>query len=190
MKKIDQAFSADSISAASVSPSSFAVSTVDISVTGSISPTVCVTTLNSTVDLNKISTSDLPTTTISHTSTQESTVLPYPERPYPNTPDHIIISSSERCSIDSFIDQYVKTRAVQPDAELRNEVIEALRAFSCTAPVMLYEMNAWLDSRLGLKVLHPDYLDIIDEYGDFHRRNEASQPLDHAAQMLPSTAAR
>jgi hypothetical protein len=47
------------------------------------------------------------------------------------------------------------------DAEFRNEVIEALREFSCTAPVMLFEMNAWLDNRLGLKALHPDYLDII-----------------------------
>lgn len=127
---------------------------------------------------------DLQAAIVSHTSIQESTVSPYPARPNPSTPDHIIISSSERCSIDRFIDQYVETRTLQPDAELRNEVVEALRAFSCTAPVMLYEMNAWLDSRLGLKVLHPDYLCIIDEFGDFHRCNDASLQLDQNAKML------
>lgn len=91
---------------------------------------------------------------------------PHPARPYPSNPEHIIISNSERCSIECFIDQYVETRAVQPCIELRNEAIETLGEFSCTAPVMLYEMNAWLDDRLGLKALHPDYQDIIDEADD------------------------
>lgn len=99
---------------------------------------------------------------------------PHPAKPYARHPDNIIISSSEHYSINSFIDQYTETRSTQPDAALRNEVIRALRDFSCTAPVMLYEMNAWLDIRLGLKALHPDYLDMINESGDFPHQGEAS----------------
>lgn len=108
---------------------------------------------------------------ITDVSAQEFTVPPHPARSYTGSPANIIISNAEQCPIDSFIDQYVETRAMQPDAKLRNEVMEALCDFSCTAPVMLYEMNAWLDCRLSLKALHPDYLEIIDEFGDFPRQS-------------------
>ncbi|SEM52533.1 hypothetical protein SAMN04487857_102445 [Pseudomonas sp. ok272] len=106
---------------------------------------------------------------------------PHPARLYPSTPEQIIVSSCEQFSIECFIDQYVSTRGVPSDAELRNAVIEALRAFSCTAPVMLFEMNAWLDNCLGLKALHPDYLDIIDEFGDFPRLNECCPQITGTA---------
>lgn len=106
---------------------------------------------------------------------------PHPARPYLTSLDKIIVSNSEHCSIECFIDQYVKTRGVQSDAELRNDVIETLRRFSCTAPVMLFELNAWLDSCLGLKALHPDYLQIIDEFGDFPRHPESRQQATRTA---------
>lgn len=106
---------------------------------------------------------------------------PHPARPYPSNPNHIIISSSEHCSVECFIDQYVESRGVPSDTEFRNEAIEALREFSCTAPVMLFEMNAWLDKCLGLKAFHPDYLDIIDEFGDFPRKHESCRQITRTA---------
>lgn len=102
---------------------------------------------------------------------------PQPARSYPSSPDQIIISNTEHYSIECFVDQYVETRGVHSDAVFRNEVIAALRDFSCADPVMLFELNAWLDNRLGLKALHPDYLVIIDEFGDFPRKNESCQQI-------------
>ncbi|MNJ71924.1 hypothetical protein D3C77_685210 [compost metagenome] len=70
---------------------------------------------------------------------------------------------------------------MQPDAGLRGAVTAALRDFSCAAPVMLFELNAWLDNRLGLKALHPDYLDIIDELGEFPRQYKSVQQISRTA---------
>ncbi|MDD1016691.1 hypothetical protein [Pseudomonas rubra] len=92
---------------------------------------------------------------------------PHPARPYTSSAGQIIISSSEHCSIGCFINQYVESRGLQSDAGFSNEVTAALRDFFCAAPVKMFELNAWLDNRLGLKALHPDYLCIIDEFGDF-----------------------
>ena len=46
---------------------------------------------------------------------------------------------------------------------------------------MLFEMNAWLDKCLGLKAFHPDYLDIIDEFGDFPRKHESCRQITTTA---------
>lgn len=89
---------------------------------------------------------------------------PHPARNYPASLNVIYVSKFEHCSIESFIDQYLASRALQPDTKRRNQVIEALLRFSDAAPVMLYQINAWLDKRLGLKASHPDHAALIEAW--------------------------
>ena len=78
----------------------------------------------------------------------------------------IHLSSSENCSIECFIDQYIDSRDIPPASQVRWSLLEALEEFPSAGRVSLYELNAWLDSRLQLRSLHPKNLYFIDETAD------------------------
>ena len=67
----------------------------------------------------------------------------------------ISLSSSEHCGVKHFIQQYIQTRDVKPADRPERRLISALLDYPCAVRVSLYELNAWLDSRLGLRALHP-----------------------------------
>ena len=75
--------------------------------------------------------------------------------------DQIYLSSSERCSVEQFITQYIQTRALEPTEDARQHLLVALEDYPRVFRVTLYELNAWLDNRLGLKAKHPERLEII-----------------------------
>ncbi|CAN7561874.1 hypothetical protein [Pseudomonas umsongensis] len=73
----------------------------------------------------------------------------------------IYLSSSEQCCIERFITQYIQTRDIEPTDGARQRLLAALEDYPRAARVALYELNAWLDRRLGLKAKHPEHLEII-----------------------------
>jgi len=75
--------------------------------------------------------------------------------------DQIYLSSSEQCCIERFITQYIQTRDIEPTDGARQRLLAALEDYPRVARVALYELNAWLDNRLGLKAKHPERLEII-----------------------------
>lgn len=82
------------------------------------------------------------------------------------TPDQVYLSSSERCCIEHFITQYIQTRDIGRTDGARQRLLVALEDYPCTVRVALYELNAWLDNRLGLRASHPQYLHVIGELDD------------------------
>ena len=75
--------------------------------------------------------------------------------------DQIYLSSTEQYCIERFITQYIQTRDIEPTDGARQRLLAALEDYPRVARVALYELNAWLDSRLGLKAKHPEHLEII-----------------------------
>ena len=75
--------------------------------------------------------------------------------------DQVHLSSLERCSVEHFITQYIQTRNIEPTDDARQHLLAALEDYPRVVRVTLYELNAWLDKRLGLKAKHPERLDII-----------------------------
>lgn len=70
----------------------------------------------------------------------------------------IHLSSSEQCCIERFITQYIQTRDIEPTDGARQRLLAALENYPCAVRVALYELNAWLDKRLGLRASHPQFL--------------------------------
>ncbi|VVO23048.1 hypothetical protein PS723_04373 [Pseudomonas fluorescens] len=78
----------------------------------------------------------------------------------------IYLSSSEHCGIEHFITQYIQTRDIESTDGARQSLLAALEDYPCAVRVALYELNAWLDNRLGLRALHPQCLRVFDELDD------------------------
>lgn len=91
---------------------------------------------------------------------------PHPARPLPDSFNRIHISASENYTIECYVDHYINSRMSLCSAEDRDNIVQALSEYPGCILVMLYEMNAWLDNRLGLKALYPDDLHVLDEIGE------------------------
>lgn len=78
----------------------------------------------------------------------------------------IHLSSSENCSLECFLDQYIDSRDIPPASQARWSLLKAIDEFPSAERVSLYELNAWLDSRLQLRALHPQNLSFVDETAD------------------------
>jgi hypothetical protein len=68
----------------------------------------------------------------------------------------IYLSSSEHCCIEDFITQYIRTRGIKTVEDARQSLLDVLEGYPpCPVRVTLYELNAWLDNRLGFRAWHP-----------------------------------
>lgn len=76
--------------------------------------------------------------------------------------EHVNLSSSEQCSIEHFVTQYIQTREIEPNDNARQVFLAALKDYPCTARVSLYELNAWLDNRLGLRASYRQFWRVVD----------------------------
>ena len=74
--------------------------------------------------------------------------------------DQIYLSSSEQCCIERFITQYIQTRDIEHADCARQRLLEALEDYPCAERVALFELNAWLDNRLGFRSMHLERLDV------------------------------
>lgn len=78
----------------------------------------------------------------------------------------IHLSSSESYGIEPYITQYIQSRSIASASYVRESLLAAIEDFPCSGRVSVYELNAWLDSRLELRSSYPQSLCVIDNAAD------------------------
>jgi len=74
----------------------------------------------------------------------------------------VYLSLTERFQIDCFIGQYISTRNLHSVPDISNILRSALKAYCGTPPIMVNELNAWIDKTLGYRAFHPDFAPLDD----------------------------
>ncbi|MHC8401596.1 hypothetical protein ACYZTX_19555 [Pseudomonas sp. MDT1-17] len=74
----------------------------------------------------------------------------------------VYLSKTEHCPLDSFIGQYIKTRNLGSIPTISNLLRSTLDSYPGKSPVMVNELNAWIDKTLGYRASHPDFLQLED----------------------------
>lgn len=69
----------------------------------------------------------------------------------------VYLSSTEHYQLDSFIGQYIKTRNLHSVPNIDNVLSSTLENYPGKPPVMVNELNAWIDRTLGYRASHPDF---------------------------------
>ncbi|VVP39878.1 hypothetical protein [Pseudomonas fluorescens] len=67
------------------------------------------------------------------------------------------LSKTERYQLDCFIGQYIKTRNLRPIPNIIDLLHSTLANYTGKPPVMVNELNAWIDKNLGFRASHPDF---------------------------------
>jgi hypothetical protein len=74
----------------------------------------------------------------------------------------VYLSLTERYQLDCFIGQYIKTRNLRSIPNINDILRSTLAAYSGKPPVMVIELNAWIDKTLGYRASHPDFPSLDD----------------------------
>lgn len=69
----------------------------------------------------------------------------------------IHLSKTERLELDCFIGHYIKTRNLHSVADIERTLRSNLESYPGHPPVMVNELNAWIDKTLGYRATHPDF---------------------------------
>ncbi|WP_283190922.1 hypothetical protein [Pseudomonas sp. PMCC200344] len=70
----------------------------------------------------------------------------------------VYLSKTEHYPLDCFIGQYIKTRNLGSTPTIRNLLHSTLERYPGKPPVMVNELNAWIDKTLGYRASHSDFL--------------------------------
>ncbi|WP_390955432.1 hypothetical protein [Pseudomonas moorei] len=70
----------------------------------------------------------------------------------------IYLSPTEHYQLDCFIGQYIKTRNLRTVHNINHLLSSTLERYPGKPPVMVNELNAWLDKTLGYRAAHPEFL--------------------------------
>ncbi|WP_085586504.1 MULTISPECIES: hypothetical protein [unclassified Pseudomonas] len=74
----------------------------------------------------------------------------------------IHLSMTERFQLDCFIGHYIKTRNLRDVPDIDRILRTTLESYPCHPPVMVNELNAWIDKTLGYRASHPDFTQLDD----------------------------
>ena len=74
----------------------------------------------------------------------------------------IHLSTTERLQLDCFIGHYIKTRNLSSVPDIERILRTPLDEYPGQAPVMVNELNAWIDRTLGYRAAHPDFSQLED----------------------------
>jgi len=74
----------------------------------------------------------------------------------------VYLSKTEHYPLDCFIGQYITTRNLHSIATIGNLLRTTLERYPGKPPVMVNELNAWIDKTLGYRASHPDFLLLED----------------------------
>ncbi|MBX9404719.1 hypothetical protein K5E40_03385 [Pseudomonas baetica] len=74
----------------------------------------------------------------------------------------IHLSMTERFQLDCFIGHYIKTRNLRAVPDIERILRTTLEGYPGQAPVMVNELNAWIDKTLGYRASHPDLTQMDD----------------------------
>lgn len=69
----------------------------------------------------------------------------------------VYLSMTERYQLDCFIGQYIQTRNLRSTPNIDDILRSTLSNYAGQPPVMLNELNAWIDKALGYRASHPDF---------------------------------
>ncbi|MGE8064890.1 hypothetical protein [Pseudomonas sp. NPDC089569] len=72
------------------------------------------------------------------------------------------LTKTEHYQLDCFIGQYIKTRNLQTVHNINNLLSSTLESYPGKPPVMVNELNAWIDKTLGYRAAHPEFVDSLD----------------------------
>ncbi|MNG15881.1 hypothetical protein D3C84_997400 [compost metagenome] len=67
------------------------------------------------------------------------------------------LSKTEHYQLDCFIGQYIQTRNLRSNPDINAILRSTLSTYSGKPPVMVNELNAWIDKTLGYRASHPDF---------------------------------
>jgi hypothetical protein len=74
----------------------------------------------------------------------------------------VYLSTTEHFQLDCFISQYIQTRNLRLIADINNLLRSTLEGYPGKPPVMVNELNAWIDKTLGYRAAHPDFGQLDD----------------------------
>ncbi|MGE8185889.1 hypothetical protein [Pseudomonas sp. NPDC086278] len=74
----------------------------------------------------------------------------------------VYLSTTERYQLDCFIGQYIKTRNLRTIPDIGDILRSTLEGYPGKAPVMVNELNAWIDKTLGYRAAHPEFPQLED----------------------------
>ncbi|MCW8277682.1 hypothetical protein IMF27_20465 [Pseudomonas sp. PCH199] len=74
----------------------------------------------------------------------------------------VYLTKTEHYQLDSFIGQYINTRNLRSVPNIDNLLSSTLEGYPGKPPVMVNELNAWIDRTLGYRAAHPDFSEIVE----------------------------
>lgn len=74
----------------------------------------------------------------------------------------IYLSKTEHYRLDCFIRQYINTRNLHSVPAIGVVLRSTLEGYRGKPPVMVNELNAWIDKTLGYRAFHPDFPQLED----------------------------
>lgn len=74
----------------------------------------------------------------------------------------VYLSTTEHYRLDCFIEQYKNTRNLRTTPGIDDVLRTTLDDYPGKPPVMVNELNAWIDRTLGYRAAHPDLLQLED----------------------------
>ena len=72
------------------------------------------------------------------------------------------LSNTERLELDCFIGHYIKTRNLYSVPDIERTLRSTLEGYPGHPPVMVNELNAWIDRTLGYRATYPDFTQLED----------------------------
>lgn len=74
----------------------------------------------------------------------------------------VYLTKTEHYPLDCFIEQYINTRNLRSIPNIKEILISTLENYRGKHPVMVNELNAWIDKTLGYRAAHPDFLKTLE----------------------------
>jgi hypothetical protein len=76
--------------------------------------------------------------------------------------DCVYLSMTEHLQLNCFIGNYIKTRNLHAVDNIERILRATLQSYPGKPPVMVNEVNAWIDKTLGYRAAHPDFPHLED----------------------------
>jgi len=70
----------------------------------------------------------------------------------------VYLTKTEHYQLDCFIGQYIQTRDLRSIPNINEVLSSTLKSYPGKHPVMVNELNAWIDKTLGFRAAHPDFM--------------------------------
>jgi hypothetical protein len=73
------------------------------------------------------------------------------------------LTKTEHYQLDCFIKQYIQTRNLRSVPDIHENLSSTLEHYPGKPPVMVNELNAWIDKTLGYRAAHPEFPEVMEQ---------------------------